>query len=69
VVLGAVAQVGQATAAGGVAEAGAVVADVEGKPPGVAAEIDVGGVGVGVAGDVGQCLAEHGQQILGGLVG
>ena len=64
VVLGAVAQVGQAAAAGGLAEAGAVVADVEGEPLGVGCEIDIGGVGVGVgvAGDVGQGLEEHGRQ-------
>ena len=62
--LGAVAQVGQAAAARGVADADAVVADVEGDPVVVGGEVDVGGVGAGVPGDVAQRLAQHGEQIV-----
>jgi hypothetical protein len=64
VVIGAVAEVGQAAAPRGIPDAGAVVADLEGDPVGGRGEVDLGVGGPGVAGGVGEGLAQNGEQVV-----
>jgi hypothetical protein len=58
------AQVGQAAGAGVVSDPVAVVGDVDREDRTRQGDVDRGVVGVCVAGDVGQCLAQHGDRIV-----
>ena len=62
------AQVVQAAAAVGRAEPDAVVADVDGQPVGRRSHVDLGGRRPRVPGDVGERLADHGEQVLADVV-
>ena len=63
------AQIGEPAPPMGRAEPDPVVVDLEGDPFGACGQVDLGGTGAGVAGNVAQRLAEHGHQVVGDVVG